>query len=138
MRHRLVTERGPRVAGPRSPEVGGSAMSLTRRQLLATTVAASMTGMVASQVPAADALAASDDRTDSGLPSTLDLETATVGQLNELLDSGRISSERLTRAYMDRITAISAHAPALNAVRALNPQALAEARAADVTRRRNS
>jgi len=111
-------------------------MSLTRRQLLASTVAASMAGIVASQVPAADALAATDDRSDHGLPSTLDLETATVAQLNELLDSGRISSEQLTRAYIDRIAALSSQAPALNAVRALNPRALAEARAADVTRGR--
>jgi amidase len=112
-------------------------MSLTRRQLLATTVAASMTGIVASQVPGADALASTDDPSDPALPSTLDLETATVAELNELLDSGRISSERLTRAYIDRIAAISADAPALNAVRALNPRALAEARAADVARRTN-
>src|SRR5215472_12479793 len=111
-------------------------MSLTRRQLLASTVAASMTGIVATQVPAEDALAAADDPSDHGLPSSLDLETATVAQLNELLDSGRISSEQLTRAYIDRIAALSSQAPALNAVRALNPRALAEARAADVTRER--
>jgi amidase len=52
------------------------------------------------------------------------------------MDSGQISSERLTRAYIDRIQAISSQAPSLNAVRALNPRALAEARAADVVRRR--
>src|SRR5262249_4722870 len=105
-------------------------------QLLASTVAASVTGIVASQVSAADALAATDERSDHGMPSTLDLETATVAQLNQLLDSGRISSERLTQAYIDRIAALSSQAPALNAVRALNPRALAEARAADVTRER--
>ena len=111
-------------------------MSLTRRQLLVSTVAASMTGIVAGQVPAADVLAATDDRSDDGLPPTLDLETATVAQLKELLDAGRVSSERLTRAYIHRIEALSAQPPSLNAVRALNPQALAEARAADVARRK--
>ena len=111
-------------------------MSLTRRQLLASTVAASVTGIVAGQAPAADALAAEDDRSGPGLPPELDLETATVAQLTVLLDSGRISSERLTRAYIDRIRALSAQPPALNAVRVLNPRALEEARAADAARRR--
>jgi amidase len=107
-------------------------MSLTRRQLLASTVAASVTGIVATQVPAADALAAAPEASNHGLP--LDLETATVAQLDQLLDSRRISSERLTRAYIDRIHALSSQPPALNAVRALNPRALDEARAADAVR----
>jgi amidase len=110
-------------------------MSLTRRQLLASTVAVSVAGAVAGQVPAAGALAASGDP-DEGLPRGLDLETATVAQLRDLLDADRISSERLTRAYLDRIHALSFQAPSLNAVRALNPHALAEARAADEARTR--
>jgi len=105
-------------------------MSLTRRQLLATTVAASVTGMLAGDLPAAAAESADDD-----LPPGLDLETATVAQLTALMNAGRISSKRLTRAYLDRMEAISAQPPALNAVRALNPNALAEAGAADVARR---
>ncbi len=108
-------------------------MSLTRRQLLASTVAASVTGIVACQTVAADALASADP-SDLGLPATLDLETATVAQLDALLGSRQVSSERLIRAYIDRIDALSSHAPSLNAVRALNPRALDEARAADVTR----
>jgi amidase len=107
---------------------------LTRRQLLASTVAASVTGVVASQVPAAGALADSEGPSGHRLP--VDLETATVAQLTELLDAGRISSERLTQAYIDRIQALSVRAPALNAVRALNPAAMDEARAADAIRRK--
>lgn len=103
-------------------------MSLTRRQLLASTVAASVTGIVGSQAPAAGAMAADE------LPRTVDLETATVARLNELLGSGRISSERLTQAYIDRIRDLSSQAPSLNAVRAVNPRALDEARAADAIR----
>jgi amidase len=105
-------------------------MSLTRRQLLASTVAASMTSLLAGDPPAAAAGSADDD-----LPPGLDLETATVAQLTALMDARRISSERLTRAYLDRIEAISVQPPALNAVRALNPNALTEARAADTARR---
>ena len=109
---------------------------LTRRQLLASTAAASVAGVVGSQLPAAAALADDESASDRGLPPGLDLETATVAQLTRLLDSGQITSERLTRAYIDRMQALSAHGPALNAVRSLNPRALAEARAADEVRRR--
>lgn len=111
-------------------------MSLTRRQLLASTVVASITGVVGGEVAAGDVLANTTDSVDRGLPSGLDLETATVAQLSELLASRRITSEELTRAYLDRIRALSARAPALNAVRALDPRALDEARAADAARRR--
>jgi amidase len=112
-------------------------VSLTRRQLIASTVAASVTGVAAAGLPAADALAA-DEPPDHGLPSGLDLETATVAELNQLLASGRISSERLTRAYLDRIRALSEQAPSLNAIRMVNPRALDEARAADAARRKRS
>src|SRR2546429_2007655 len=110
-------------------------MSLTRRQLLASTVAAPLTGVVAGQAPVTEAMAASDDD-DHGLPEGLDLETATVAQLNRLLDAGRITSERLTRAYIARIRRLSVQPPSLNAVRVVNPRALAEARAADRIRER--
>jgi len=103
-------------------------MSLTRRQLIASTVAASVTGMVAGQATGATAA-------DDPAPAA-DLETATVAQLAALLDSGRTTSERLTRAYLERIQALSSQPPSLNAVRAPNPRALDEARAADAARRR--
>jgi amidase len=106
-------------------------MSLTRRQLLASTVAASVAGMLAGDLPVT---AAADD----DVPMDVDLETATVAELRQLLASGRTSSESLTRAYLDRIDAISLRPPALNAVRALNPDAPAEARGADAARRRGS
>src|SRR5690348_14061739 len=105
-------------------------MSLTRRQLLAASAAGAV---AAASAPVTDALA---DDSPAGLPPGLDLETATVAQLRALLDAGRVSSERLTRAYIDRIRAISARPPSLNAVRALNPAALDEARAADARLRR--
>jgi amidase len=66
----------------------------------------------------------------------VDLETATVADLRTLLDSGRLTSEDLTRAYLDRIDALNSKGPSLNAVRAINPDALNEARAADAARRK--
>ncbi|HSR65877.1 MAG TPA: amidase [Xanthomonadaceae bacterium] len=46
-----------------------------------------------------------------------------------------IDSRQLTRAYLDRIAAIDQVGPSLNAIIALNPQALAEADARDAERR---
>ena len=69
-------------------------------------------------------------------PFPVDLETASVAQLTRLLDAGRITSVGLTRAYLERIEALDAHGPSLNTIRALNPAALAEAKAADQARDR--
>lgn len=61
----------------------------------------------------------------------IDLETATVAQLDQLLASHTITSVSLTKAYLDRIYALNSHGPSLNAVRAINPDALKDAQAAD-------
>ena len=95
----------------------------------AVTAAAGTTGVGAtlSATPAA----AATTHTSLRLPPGLDLETATVAELRHLLDDGELTSEHLVSAYLERINALDAQAPALNAVRMINPQALAEARAAD-------
>jgi amidase len=67
-------------------------------------------------------------------PFPADLETATVAELNDLLTSGRCTSVSLTEAYLRRIDELDVRGPALNAVRCLNPDALAEAAAADARR----
>lgn len=64
-------------------------------------------------------------------PGAVDLATATVATLDQLLDSHKISSAALTKAYLDRIYSMNSHAPSLDAVRAINPDALREAAAAD-------
>lgn len=73
--------------------------------------------------------AAAHDTADEAL--AVDLQTATVAELTEALDSGRITSVALTTAYMRRIGELDAGGPALNSVRCLNPAALEEAAAAD-------
>lgn len=86
-------------------------------------------------MPALPSAVAATAVASQGPPLPVDLETATVAQLKNALDSGQATSEQLTRAYLDRIQVLDAQPPALNAVRAVNPNALAEARAADVARR---
>lgn len=79
--------------------------------------------------------AGATERRSGGGHAIVDLETATVPELRDLLDAGRITSEELVQAYLDRIDALNARGPSLNAVRAVNPNALEEARAADAARR---
>lgn len=95
-----------------------------------------LTGFV-SVVTLAVVLTAGDHAgsTQPALPTfPVDLETATVAQLSQLLDEGTITSVDLTQAYLDRIAALNTRGPALNAVRAIDPNALAEAQAADQRR----
>ena len=60
---------------------------------------------------------------------------ATVAQLQAEMASGRLTSERLTRAYIDRIHALDSSGPGVNSIMELNPDALAAARQADEQRR---
>jgi amidase len=64
-------------------------------------------------------------------PQSVDLETATVATLDQLLTSHKITSVTLTTAYLNRISSMNSRAPSLNAVRAINPDAIREAAAAD-------
>jgi len=114
---------------------------MSRRTILRGAATAAGAAAATAALPAVSAGAASVATTtttaDQRQPMP-DLETATVAVLAALLDSGRISSQQLTRAYLDRISALDAQAPALNAVRAVNADALDEARAADAARRKNT
>jgi amidase len=51
------------------------------------------------------------------------------------LARGRVTSVQLVRAYLARIAALDAKGPALQSIIAINPNALADARAADALRR---
>ncbi len=53
----------------------------------------------------------------------------------EDLAAGKVTSEQLVQHYLDRIAAVDRSGPTLQAVLALNPQALADARALDAERR---
>ena len=67
----------------------------------------------------------------------VDLETATIPELNALLDSGRLSSVQLTQLYLERIAAYDEGGPHLNSILSLDPDALDVARDLDRERRRS-
>lgn len=56
---------------------------------------------------------------------------ATIPDLQREMESGRVTSAELVRAYLARIAAYDEAGPALNAIIALNPEAIAEAEALD-------
>jgi amidase len=59
----------------------------------------------------------------------------TVAQLQDAMNSHRLTSERLTRYYLDRIFALDQNGPGVNSVIELNPDAIELAENADAMRR---
>ncbi len=60
---------------------------------------------------------------------------ASAGEQQAAMSDGRVTAEQLARAYLNRIARIDRAGPKLNAVIALNPHALADARKLDAERR---
>lgn len=65
----------------------------------------------------------------------LDLDSATVADLNAAFDKGTLTSERLVQLSIARIDAYDRKGPAIRAVITLNPKALDTARALDAERK---
>lgn len=65
----------------------------------------------------------------------LRLVEADIATLSARMQRGELTSEQLTRAYLDRIAAIDDAGPRLNAVLETNPDAVEDARRLDVERR---
>ena len=74
----------------------------------------------------------------SGAPAsgaTPPLERASIAEIDAAMAAGRLTSEQLVRFYLDRIARLDRGGPGLHAVIAVNPDALAKARALDAERR---
>ena len=65
---------------------------------------------------------------------TFDLSTATITDINEAIDAGVLSSEKLVRLYLKRIDAYDKKGPAVNCVIHINENALERARELDIER----
>ena len=67
--------------------------------------------------------------------TTPKVEEASIADLNAMIASGAATSESITKAYLARIAAMDRAGPTLRSVIATNPDALAQARAADARRK---
>lgn len=73
-------------------------------------------------------------QTSPASAQVLDLETLDGPTAIKMMEEGRLTSVRLTKAYLDRIDALNKRGPGLNAVTQLNAEALNEAAAMDKER----
>jgi amidase len=100
--------------------------AITPRRLLAI-------GLVALGLLAALSLA---NWVSSAQAATLNLESLTAGEAEQMLQKGETTSVELVKAYEARIEAINKSGPGLNVVTQLNPNVMAEAKAADKERKK--
>ena len=84
---------------------------------------------------AAVALALSMGLVQSALAATLNIETASIGDLEKAYASGKLTSEKVVAAYLKRIEAYDKQGPTINAVITLNAKALETARQLDAERK---
>jgi amidase len=98
-----------------------------QRLLVSATVLSLVLGGTATAAPRGP----DDNGTDTGVAG-LDLDATTIPQLQELMDGNRLTSEQLTNFYLRRI---EHHNRLLNAVIAISPTAVDDARLADDARR---
>src|SRR5262245_34710651 len=69
------------------------------------------------------------------LAKTIDVDSATIAEINKAFDAGTLTSEKLVQVCLARIAAYDRKGPSLHAVMALNPKAVDEARALDAERK---
>src|SRR5580704_13183293 len=74
----------------------------------------------------------------SASAASYDVSEKGIAALQADLTAGRVTSEKLVRAYLARIKAIDRSGPALRSIITLNPDALADARARDKARKANA
>ena len=100
---------------------------LARRSVVLAMLTALLLALVGGQAPGVLAARPTDTRV-----AGIDVDAATIPELQELMDRHRLSSVQLVRFYLHRIKKLN---PELNAVITVAPDAKAQARAADRARR---
>jgi amidase len=95
----------------------------------------SLPGITPTKTPATGAgLSVAQGGDCIGALNGIDLENATLADLQSALSSGKITSVELVQAYVARIEAYDRSGPAVNSVQIINPNATAEAAALDAER----
>ncbi|HET9385961.1 MAG TPA: amidase [Gemmatimonadales bacterium] len=94
---------------------------LSRREFTEVTTLAALGALLPARLPAAQ--------------KGFTLEEATIAQLQDGMNAGRLSARGIAKAYLDRIAALDRKGPVLRAVLETNPDALSIADAMDDERR---
>ena len=76
-------------------------------------------------------------RSDAAQSREIDLTTATIAEINEAVDAGVLTAERLVELCLARIAAYDDQGPRINAVISVNPNARERARELDAERERS-
>jgi len=71
----------------------------------------------------------------SAFTATLNIETATIADIDAAYATGKVTATKVVDAYLKRIAAYDKQGPKINAVITLNPKAMAEAKALDAERK---
>ncbi len=77
-----------------------------------------------------------NQKTSRPVVEPFEWEEATIAQLQEAMQTGKLTARSLVENYLGRIEAVDKHGPAVNAVIELNPDALSIAAALDEERRK--
>ncbi|MFL6551041.1 MAG: amidase family protein, partial [Povalibacter sp.] len=67
--------------------------------------------------------------------AAIDLDTATIADINNAFDAGTLTSEKLVKMYLKRIETYDKKGPAINTVITLNEKVIEQARALDKERK---
>ncbi len=105
--------------------------SPVRRSLILATVLTLLLGVVGTAAPIA--AAGKHNSPHSTIVRGIDIDAATIPQLQRAMNRGKLTSVQLTDFYLQRIKKLN---PKLHAVIKISPTALRDARAADKARRR--
>ncbi len=71
------------------------------------------------------------DRETTLMPDDFELKEMSIAKLREVYSSGKLTCEKVTKLYLDRIDKIDKNGPTLNSIIELNPDALQTAKALD-------
>ena len=109
---------------------------MKRRNFIASTalVAVGVTSLLASSCTTKSTENKSETNNDE-IGDDFELNEITISELQENMESGKYSSEQITKLYLDRIEAIDKNGPKLNAIIEINPEALEIAKAMDKERK---
>ncbi|MBD2702142.1 amidase [Spirosoma sp. BT702] len=106
---------------------------MNRRSFIKTSsiVSVSATSLAACSSPQSE----KSENTDAPFVDTFALNELTINDLQHKMQSGELTSEAITKLYLDRIDAIDKKGPHLNSVIEINPDALTMAKTLDGERK---